>query len=300
MYELLALRPPFDGRDRASLIGQITSDAPPPLRTRVADVPRDLEEDYPQGHAPEPAARYASAADLAEDLHRYLENRPIKARRSLGRRALGRWCGNPVVASLSIAVFVLLVCFAVGSTVAAFWLQEERDAALLATMGWENRVRLWNWRTGQQVLSNPGHWTCSLHFSPQGHMLIRQDVRHKLIQVTAGAEYRSLVRQSNTGAHVGFGPSAVHPNRHMLIVPMEDALCLWDLQTGDEAALVPIPTGCDLSFLASHGVLTNGSNGLLFWPVRLQAASAGQWRLGPPQYWKTGVGCTSQAARTGR
>jgi eukaryotic-like serine/threonine-protein kinase len=139
LYEMLALRPPFDRTDRASLIGQITSDTPPPLHSLAPNLPRDLETIVHKAMARDPAARYGSAADLAEDLHRFLENRPIKARRISVAERFRRWCRrNPVVAGLTLMVFVLLACFAVGSTVAAFWLQAERDTARSA----EERARI--------------------------------------------------------------------------------------------------------------------------------------------------------------
>jgi serine/threonine protein kinase/WD40 repeat protein/Flp pilus assembly protein TadD len=138
LYELLALQPPFSGTDRASLIGQITAGVRPPLHALAPDVPRDLETIVLKAMARDPAARYASAAELADDLRRFLENRPIKARRISAAERFRRWCRrNPVVASLTAAVFLLLACFAVGSTVAAIWLQEERDAARAA----EDRAR---------------------------------------------------------------------------------------------------------------------------------------------------------------
>src|SRR5260370_40469829 len=125
LYELLALRPPFDGTDRAGLIGQITTQTPPPLDTLAPDLPRDLETIVHKAMARDPAARYASAADLADDLHRFLENRPIKARRVSAAERFRRWCKrNPMVAALTLAVFVLLAWFAVGSAVAAVWRPE--------------------------------------------------------------------------------------------------------------------------------------------------------------------------------
>jgi eukaryotic-like serine/threonine-protein kinase len=138
LYEMLALRSPFSATDRVSLIGQITSEAPPALRSVAEDVPRDLETIVLKAMARDPAARYASAAELADDLHRFLENRPIKARRISTLERFARWCRrNPVVAALTLTVFVLLACVAAGATVAAFWLQEERDAARAA----EDRTR---------------------------------------------------------------------------------------------------------------------------------------------------------------
>src|SRR5260370_1082305 len=118
LYELLALRPPFDGTDRAGLIGQITTQTPPPLDTLAPDLPRDLETIVHKAMARDPAARYASAADLADDLHRFLENRPIKARRASAAERFRRWCRrNPGVASLAAVTALLLLVIAIGGVV---------------------------------------------------------------------------------------------------------------------------------------------------------------------------------------
>ncbi len=79
------------------------------MDTLAPDLPRDLETIVHKAMARDPAARYASAADLADDLHRFLENRPIKARRVSAAERLRRWCRrNPLVAGLALwMTFVL-------------------------------------------------------------------------------------------------------------------------------------------------------------------------------------------------
>jgi serine/threonine protein kinase len=92
LYEMLTLRPPFSASDRVALMGQITCDTPPPIRRLAPLLPCDLETIVQKAMAREPAARYATAQDLGDDLHRFLENRPIKARRA-GVLERGRlWC----------------------------------------------------------------------------------------------------------------------------------------------------------------------------------------------------------------
>ena len=128
LYELLTLRPAYADTDRLRLIDRIhrTDRARP--RQVEPRLPLDLETIVLKAMDPEPAARYATAADLAEDLRRFAADRPIRARRASALEQLRRWRRrNPAVAALSALTLMLLVAVACVSTVAAFWLKGERD-----------------------------------------------------------------------------------------------------------------------------------------------------------------------------
>ena len=131
LYELLTLRPAFSERDRARLIKRIVHDEPPRPRRVDHSIPSDLETIVLKSIAKEARQRYASATELAEDLRRYLDSKPIEARRTwLGERAR-MWCRrNPVVASLVAAVAALLIVMAASSTLLALWLRSERNHAV--------------------------------------------------------------------------------------------------------------------------------------------------------------------------
>jgi serine/threonine protein kinase/predicted Zn-dependent protease len=125
LYELLAQRPAFEDTNRARLIERVTHDEPPRPRRADPHVPRDLETIVLKAMAKEPAARYATAAALAEDLRRFLADRPIRARRSSVVEKLWRLCRrNPAVASLMGSVAALLVTVAVVASL-AYWSTEE-------------------------------------------------------------------------------------------------------------------------------------------------------------------------------
>ncbi len=81
---------------------RVMSEEPERLRGLVPHVPRDLETIVTKAIAREPAERYASAAALAEDLQRFLDDKPIKARRVTAAEQAWRWSRrNPAVASLA-------------------------------------------------------------------------------------------------------------------------------------------------------------------------------------------------------
>ncbi len=110
LFELLTGELPFRGEAQMLLL-QIQRDEPPRPRKLNARIPRDLETICLKAMAKEPARRYQTAQDLADDLHCWLEGKPIVAR-PIGPLARGwRWARrNPVVASLSAAVVMALVC----------------------------------------------------------------------------------------------------------------------------------------------------------------------------------------------
>ncbi len=81
LYEMLALRPAFDGDSREAVLSRIAFSDAAPLRKISPAIPRDLETIVGKCMAKEPAQRYATAADVAEDCRRFLSGEPIRARR---------------------------------------------------------------------------------------------------------------------------------------------------------------------------------------------------------------------------
>ncbi len=113
LYELLTLRPAYDATYQAALIHQVLHGALRSPRQFDRRIPRDLETIVLKAMAKEPAARYATAHALGEDLRRFLENRTILARRSTSLERAGRWCRrNPAVAALLTSIVALLTFIA--------------------------------------------------------------------------------------------------------------------------------------------------------------------------------------------
>jgi tetratricopeptide (TPR) repeat protein len=120
LYELVALRPAFDERERNRLIKHVTSGEPPSLRKLRPDAPRDLLTIIEKATDRDPARRYQTAGDLAADLQRFQDDEPIQARRITAGERMWRWCRrNPAIASLVACVLLLLVGITVASASAA-------------------------------------------------------------------------------------------------------------------------------------------------------------------------------------
>jgi len=91
LYEMLALKRPFDGDDVPRVLSAVVSHDPPALRSVDRSVPRDLETICAKAMEKKPALRYQTAAHMAADLRCFLEGEPILASPpSLARRA-ARW-----------------------------------------------------------------------------------------------------------------------------------------------------------------------------------------------------------------
>jgi serine/threonine protein kinase/WD40 repeat protein/tetratricopeptide (TPR) repeat protein len=126
LYEMLTLRPAFDEADRNQLVKQVMHDEPVRPRKLNRAVPRDLETVVLKAIARDPAHRYQTPAEMAEDLKRFVEDWPVRARRASEAEKLWRWCRrNPLPASLLAGmVLVFLVGFA-----GVFWQWREAEGA---------------------------------------------------------------------------------------------------------------------------------------------------------------------------
>jgi serine/threonine protein kinase/tetratricopeptide (TPR) repeat protein len=108
LYELLTLRAAFVEEQRDALIFAVRSREPLPPRKLIPALPRDLETIILKAMAKEPKRRY-TAAGLAEDLQRFLDHRPLRARRAGPVERFARWSRrNPAIAALVVGLFLSL------------------------------------------------------------------------------------------------------------------------------------------------------------------------------------------------
>ena len=123
MFELVSGAPPFGTGDSAALAARITSQDPGPLNLRGRD--RDLEAILFRALEKEPRRRIQTANHLADELERYLDQRPVRSRRV---SAVERWLRRARRHGRQIAAAgtLLLVAASLGTWALASRMREER------------------------------------------------------------------------------------------------------------------------------------------------------------------------------
>jgi serine/threonine protein kinase/Flp pilus assembly protein TadD len=124
LYELLTGRPAVDAAERAEILRKIAFEDPTPPRKLDKMIPQELETITLKCLAKNPAERYATAGDLADDLRRWLEHKTIKAKPPSLRQRLDKWARRhrPAVG----AGLVVLLFAAAALAGSAGWVARER------------------------------------------------------------------------------------------------------------------------------------------------------------------------------
>ncbi len=132
LYEAITGRPPFQGSTPLSVLDQVNSQEPLPPGRLQRQTPRELETVCLKCLEKDPRKRYATALELAEDMRRFLDGKPILARRIGPIGKLWRWSRRePVKAGLLAAlVSAVVVGFAVTTHL---WTRAEVKAAEAST-----------------------------------------------------------------------------------------------------------------------------------------------------------------------
>lgn len=263
LYELLTLRPPFDGQSAAELIDQIGRDDPAPPRRYEPRIPRDLETIVLKALAKRPVDRYDSAAEFAEDLARFLSHAPVKARRigPVGRlwRIARR---HPQIAGVTTAAAATVLAIATYAYVRVLGERDEKTKALASATekgkALETSMRKNYLQTAQilEVSDKPNR-------RAEGLELIAEAVKLGLSpddrEVFRDEAVKFLVlRDVVTGPRLATGPGiglSFGPQGHRLWLLLDDGeprLSLWDVQQKRPVTEIPLRGTSGLAVPASE------------------------------------------------
>jgi tRNA A-37 threonylcarbamoyl transferase component Bud32 len=120
LYELLTLQLPFGDVSPSELLRRVTEEQPPRPRKLDRSIPLDLETIILKATAREPAHRYATAGELADDLRAFLDDRPIRARRASAPERLVRWCRRNKMLTFAAAGVIVAAMVALAATTAGY------------------------------------------------------------------------------------------------------------------------------------------------------------------------------------
>ncbi len=131
LYALLTGGPPFSGPSMMLVLDRVCKQPPEPPRSRNPRVDLDLQAVCLRTMEKDPARRYGSAAELADELDRWLAGLPVRANPASGPRRLWKWCRrHPALSSLATAAALLLALLLTTLSVAVVFVRQERDRAL--------------------------------------------------------------------------------------------------------------------------------------------------------------------------
>ncbi len=132
LYELVTGRPAVEGQDRKEILKRIADEEARAPHAINREVPTDLETIVLKALAKEPADRYATARELADDLGRFLQQRPIRAKRPTLRQRLRKWSQRHRHLVGAIALFLALLVVGLAASAFLLWQEREETRAALA------------------------------------------------------------------------------------------------------------------------------------------------------------------------
>jgi serine/threonine-protein kinase len=118
LYELLTGRPPFHADSPLETLAQVLENEPEPPRSRNTQIDRDLETVCLTCLRKQPERRYASAEALADDLQRWLDHEPIRARPATRWERAVKWVRRrPAIAALAAVSTAAAAALLIGGLV---------------------------------------------------------------------------------------------------------------------------------------------------------------------------------------
>lgn len=225
LYEMLSGRPPFSARTAVETLRRVMEDPPAPL---PKSVPQDLRTICLKCLEKTPAARYASARELAEDCERFLKGEIIRARRITPPTMVWRWMKRrPLLAALAGTTLLAML----GGVTGIFWQWQRAETA---NAGLQKSITQLEWRRTVQLLSesdrSPGlaHLARMLRRDPANPMLASMAISALEQSRLATPVARSIIH----GKNIIILQARLSPDAQRIVTAGADGTArLWDAET---------------------------------------------------------------------
>jgi eukaryotic-like serine/threonine-protein kinase len=329
LYEMLTGRPPFRASTHVDTLIQVVSEEPVPPSRLQPKLPPDLETICLHCLQKEPARRYPTAAALADDLHCFLDGRPIQARPVGAVERLWRWCRrNPALAGAVGLAAAALLAVALVSSLLAY--QQTRASARLKKSQQETSRRLGLSLAERGITfgeeGEPARavlWLArSLRHIPADDAALQQSVRrnltawsrsaHRLAAIFPAAGQADRLATSDPEPLIANGVSWSRDG-HKILTSTATRVVVWNGATGEALASLSRRVEIEMAALAPDGIsfvtvskgsasLWNAATGQLFhaglvdldrgYSARVGNAAGGGllWHFPSEPLWDTGDG----------
>ncbi len=307
LFYLLTARPPFLGETVTETLDQVRHVEPVSPRLLNPTVPPELDTICLKCLEKEPAKRYATAQDLADDLGRFLHHEPIRAQPIGAVVRMERWCRRrPAIAGLSAALVVALLAGLVGTS----WHLNQAWRSAVENRRQIARLSLLN---GVNLLQGGDHFRSLLWFADALNLdadpTPDSGVQPQRIASIIAQNPKLIAVLTHDGQPVS--DAAFAPRRDRLATVGRDRrLCLWDVPSAElvfrsEPFEEPpsevrfAPDGERLLLTSSefnHARLLSASNGELLASSLPHFTSGANNQPLPPRFDATGERLLTQSA----
>lgn len=157
LHELVTGQPPFSADTAQATLKLVVKGEVQPPRRFAPHLPLDLQAVILKCLSREPFARYATARALSDDLTRFIEGRPVRARALNAAQRAGRWARRePRLAATTLLALLALLAGLLATT--QQWRRAQRSATLASTNATLANDRLWQARIEQAATAlRDGH-----------------------------------------------------------------------------------------------------------------------------------------------
>ncbi|MFK7820502.1 MAG: protein kinase, partial [Planctomycetaceae bacterium] len=269
LFNMLTGERPFRG-DVRMLIHQVLRDEPPSPRSLRADLPKDLETVCLKCLQKDPARRFQSAAEVADELERIAAGKPIHSRPVSKIERCWRWAKrNPLVATLTSVLSFILLTLAIGGPLVAAQQAALSDANADLAVEKGNAAKAAQAARGEAEQAAREATAMRLAAQSQTVRSARPLTAALLaisaadVTVSRGEPVPAIAKEAIYASHIGGMPFLGHKDmaksihvtpddRWLISAGADGSVLMWDQQSGNHQAPTKILAGHDDWITDSH------------------------------------------------